>query len=281
MLPVMAITFREAARKRIVLVAAILTVVFIAMYGTSLHFIAEQLVRDRKYMPQNVLDQVKSQYIVLGLFLSSLIISVTAVFASVGAISSEADSGLLQAVLARSVRRREVILGKFLGYAAMLSIFSIVIFTSIMSLGKTMLGIETRNEIFALGYFVLQPLLLMGLAVMFSTFLSTLGSGIAAFTAYAIATVGGFIEQIGAVIRNPVLIRTGIVSSLLMPSDALYRKTANTMIVMKSSLLDAYQAANPFASINPPSPMMTAYAIGYLIVTILIAIRIFSRRDIS
>lgn len=45
--------------------------------------------------------------------------------------------------------------------------------------------------------------------------------GVAAFMSYAIAIIGGFIEQMGTMMNNPSMINVGIASSLIMPSDGL------------------------------------------------------------
>src|ERR1700730_8127772 len=58
-----------------------------------------------------------------GLYIVNLLSGFMALFLSVGAISAEVDAGTLHALLARPMRRSQFLLGRWLAYALMISIY--------------------------------------------------------------------------------------------------------------------------------------------------------------
>jgi hypothetical protein len=97
-----------------------------------------------------------------------------------------------------------------------------------------------------------------------------------AFGLFGVAFIGGWIEQIGSFLNNQVAINIGILSSLIIPSEALWKRAAN---LMESPLVSA-TGISPFTSASVPSPLMMWYAVLYCIVLLGMAIRLFGRRDL-
>ncbi|HSB75699.1 MAG TPA: hypothetical protein VLC12_08615, partial [Terriglobales bacterium] len=64
--------------------------------------------------------------------------------------------------------------------------------------------------------------------------------------------------------------------SILMPSEALWRRAANDM---QSPLANMFNFS-PFSSASLPSSTMVAYAGAYTALALLLAVRRFSRRDL-
>lgn len=70
--------------------------------------------------------------------------------------------------------------------------------------------------------------------------------------------------------------RIGIVSSLALPSEALWRRAAHEM---ESPLVKAL-GFSPFASSSVRSGWMVGYAVPYAGAALLLAVRRFARRDL-
>jgi Cu-processing system permease protein len=96
------------------------------------------------------------------------------------------------------------------------------------------------------------------------------------FGLYGLAFIGGWIEQFGAVIQNPTAVKVGIVASLIIPSETLWRRAA---FEMQTPLAGAL-GMSPFGTISVPSPLMIGYTAVYLLAALSIAVRVFQRRDI-
>ena len=72
------------------------------------------------------------------------------------------------------------------------------------------------------------------------------------------------------------LVMLGIASSLIMPSESIWRRAA---FEMQSPLAGSLQFS-PFADVSLPSLAMIGYACAYLLVALGIGIYHFSQRDL-
>jgi hypothetical protein len=93
---------------------------------------------------------------------------------------------------------------------------------------------------------------------------------------YGLAFVGSWVEQIGSLMNSTAAVQVGIVSSLLMPSEAIWRRAAFDMTAPLSRLV----SFGPFSSSSVPSPAMLIYGGLYLLIMLWIAVRQFGRRDL-
>ena len=93
---------------------------------------------------------------------------------------------------------------------------------------------------------------------------------------YGLAFIGGWVEQIGSIFDSQAAVRVGIITSLLMPVESLWRRAA---YLMQASGMGIGQLT-PFSAFSPPSTAMVVYGVVYAIVALLLAIRSFNRRDL-
>jgi hypothetical protein len=68
----------------------------------------------------------------------------------------------------------------------------------------------------------------------------------------------------------------GIVTSLLFPTEAIWRRATFEMQSALATVLDI----SPFVTRSVPSQIMIFYTVLYLVITLAAAIRIFQNRDI-
>jgi len=117
-----------------------------------------------------------------------------------------------------------------------------------------------------------------GIATMhytFATYFSTLTTGVLTLGLHGLAFLGGWIEQFGAITQTQRAVNVGVIASVLMPSEALWRRAA---FEMQSPLASAMRIS-PFSTLSVPSTAMIFYAAIYLTIALVIAIRRFSQRD--
>jgi hypothetical protein len=96
------------------------------------------------------------------------------------------------------------------------------------------------------------------------------------FGLFGLAFVGGWIERIGSLFGNKTAEQIGIVTSLIMPSEVLWQLAAYRM---QPQLLTQL-GLSPFSSASEPSGLMVIWAIAFVIVTLLFALRQFNLRDL-
>jgi len=122
----------------------------------------------------------------------------------------------------------------------------------------------------------LEALLIMTISLAFSSALPGLATGGVVFGLYGLAFIGGWIEQFGSLIHNQTAVKVGIVTSLIIPSEALWRRAAFEMQTPLSGAL----GMSPFGTISVPSTLMIVYAVLYLVVALAAAINTFQHRDL-
>jgi hypothetical protein len=122
----------------------------------------------------------------------------------------------------------------------------------------------------------LECVVALSVTFMFGTWFSTLTSGVITLGLLGVAFLGGWLEQMSGFTEGSRLAMVGIISSLIMPSEAVWRRAA---FEMESPLSGSLQFS-PFADISIPSGAMIGYATAYLLIALAIAVYHFGERDL-
>lgn len=77
------------------------------------------------------------------------------------------------------------------------------------------------------------------------------------------------------------IINLGIVSSLILPADVLYRRASYLLLARSGDLWHGLGSMEPFGVASVPSRWMVLYAGVYLVVCLFMAMRVFARKDIG
>lgn len=270
-------TFREALHKRVVHGVGVLTAAFVLLFSLLVWLAFNQLPGVSAYGGQNFFrDMLGLQFTLLGMNGVSMIGALLAIFLSVGTISSEVEAGTLHAIVPKPLRRRDVLWGKWLGYATMLSVYVFLLALGESAIVSAFSGSWSFQVVPASLLLVVESLVLLSLSVLGTTFLPTVANGVVVFGLYSVAMMSGFMEQIGSMIRNEAMVNVGIVVSLLVPSDVLGKLSASLLQDGRSYL----ERSGPFMVNSQPSVWMVVYAVAYAMVMLLVAQAIFSRRDL-
>jgi hypothetical protein len=123
-----------------------------------------------------------------------------------------------------------------------------------------------------------ESLIIMSLTLACSSTFSTLATGGVVFGIWGLAFIGGFVEQVGALLGNTAVINVGILSSLILPTEAIFRRAAYLMTSPAAQALGL--SSGPMFVISIPSTYMVAYGVLYLGLMVALAVRRFSRRDL-
>lgn len=271
------LTFHEAWRRRMVLIALLLGAVFVLLYSVGFALISAEMRREG--MPPIIRPAAYNFFLMAGLYVVHFLAVMLAIFASADAISGEIASHTIQTIIVKPVRRWQVLLGKWLGNAAMLLIFVLILAGGVLGSTFIQVGYLPPNMLQGLGLLMLEGLVLMSLAVLGGTRLSTMSNGVTLFMLYGLAFIGAWVEQIGAIFQSAAAIRIGIVTSLLMPVESLWRRAAHLM-QEPLTVFGEYGFESPFSAFSVPSPAMVVYSAVYVVAALLLAMHAFSRRDL-
>lgn len=271
------VTVVEAINRRLVLWAGILSVAFLALFWLGFTL----LYRSARAEGEGELELrfAATLLSIMGLYVVSFLTSFIAMLLSVGAVSSEADSGTLQAVLARPLRRSSWLLQRWAALAGLAAIYAALMGAALMLIGRTTAGYAPESAGRTLALLALQAVAVLTLGLFASTRLSTVPAGVVAFSLFGLAWLAGIIEFIGSVIANDGMVNAGIGISLLMPSDALWR--AASFYAQAGGVLSQLESDGlPFAAGSPPRAAMLWWAVGWIAALLLLALRGFNRRDL-
>lgn len=274
-------TVHEAISRRLVLSAFVLSLIFLALYafGLSLLYNMSPAFREQGGDRSEVLA-AGTILTVLGLYAVHFLSSFVALFLTVGAISSEIDSGTLHAVLARPIRRADVVVGRWLAYAGLIGLYVVFMSGAILSMAWLASGYQAFDAARTIGLMVLGALVLLTVSLFGSTLFSTLANGVISFTLFGLAWLGGLIEYIGNMVQNTGMVNLGIAISLLVPSDTIWKAAS---FYAQSPLFLAVGGTRgqvPFIGAVPPTLPLVIWALAYPAVFLLLAARAFSRRDL-
>lgn len=268
------VTLREAARKRILWMALAAGAAFLALFGVGLHYQLKDLAG--RGMNPVLLKQVPGAMLMVGLYAIDLLAVVMTVLVSIDTLSGEIASGTIQAVATKPLPRWQILVGKWLGFAAMATAYLVLLTGGINAITYAMAHVTARHLPQGFALMWLEALLLLSVTFFFGTRYSTLTNGVLALGLVGLAFLGGWIEQIGAATNSASAVNIGIVASILMPSEALWRRAAHDMQSPLAGVLNF----SPFSSASLPSSSMIVYAGIYTAMALLLAVRRFGRRDL-
>ena len=274
------LTFLEAARRKILLAALLLGLLFLIIYGLGFHFL---IVETEKSVGNNnllQLNEIRNFLLMAGMFVVNFLTSIMIVLTSVDTLSGEISSGTIQTLASKPIRRWEIVIGKWLGFAGMLTLYLLLMGGGVMVIVFLRTGYTAPHPLRALELIWLNALVLLSFSILGGTTLSTLANGVLVFGLYGIAFLGGWIEQIGSFLPNQAASHTavniGIITSLIMPSEALWKRAAHEL----QSPLVAALGFSPFSSAYYPSLLMVAYAVLYTVIALTLAVLLFNQRDL-
>lgn len=277
-------TFREVYRKRIVHLVGILTLLYWCILGMIFHYQAREFgVMDSQL---SALINLSGMVMILGFYLSSMLLALLTVMLAVGIISSEVEDGTVLTLLTKPIKRRDYVLGKYLGISLMIAAYALILYTAIFIFAAV--GGQNLLKVFGVipmlqgfGLFLLQPLVIAGVAVYGSTVFKTVNNGIFVIALYLLSTIGGILEQIGTFASLPDLSTFGIIASLFAPFEVIYRKLVGVVFKDIGGFASLMGGSVSGGGGVEPSGYMMVYIVCYLCFALLMAIKNINKRDIG
>ncbi len=269
------LTIREAQRRRLLWVALFMGIAFLLVFGIAFHFI--RLDIERQVTSPDDLTFVSILLLTAGLYAVNLLANVVAVLVSVTTISGEIESHTIDAIVTKPMPRWQVVAGKWLGYAVLVLLYLALLVGGLMLIVYLRYSFYMENIGRGVLMMALAALLVLTVSIAGGTRLSTIANGVMTFMLFGIAFMGGLVEQVGALFRNTAAVNVGIISSLIMPADSLWKKAASYFQTGRTQ--NPFELG-PFAAITEPSSLMVVYAVIYLIALLAFAMWSFSRRDL-
>jgi len=275
------LTFREAIRRRIMLAGLVLGIAFVILFSVGIHFIFGQIKADTEAnMPSQMAANIfyaeaTNTFMMMGLYAATFLSIAMAALLGADTLAGEITSGTIQTIATKPIRRADVVLGKWLGFAELLGLYVLLLAGGIVLSTFIQSGHVPQNLLIGLGLIYTESVLIMTITLMLSAAFPALATGGIVFGLYGLGFIGGWVEQFGALLQNDTAIKVGIITSLIIPSESLWKRAA---FEMQAPLMGSF--GSPFSTTSVPSPLMMGYAFIYLITILSIAVRIFETRDL-
>jgi len=275
------LTFREAIRRRLMLAGLVLGVAFVILYSIGTYFIFGQIAKDTaanmpSQMAANIMiAESTNTFMMMGLYAATFLSIAMAALLGADTLAGEINSGTIQTIATKPIRRADIVLGKWLGFTELLGLYVFLLCGGIVLSTFIQSGHIPQNLLTGLGLIYMESILIMTITLMLSSAFPALATGGIVFGLYGLAFIGGWVEQFGAILQNDTAIKVGITTSLIIPSESLWRRAA---FEMQTPLTGTF--GSPFTTTSVPSLLMIGYTVLYLCFTLVLAIRIFQKRDL-
>lgn len=273
------LTILEASRRKLLLALGVLTVIVIVL--TSWGF--SRLPTMKGVTPAEV-RLAASQLTILVAFMFSGVLALGSTLVAAPSISSDIESGIALAILPRPIRRSEVLMGKWLGLAALVALYAVG--SGLLELLGIWLATSylPPNPLATIAFVAGEGIVLMTLALLLSTRLAPMTGGVIALVLFFVAWIGGIALAIGQAFANDTIINIGVGSRLLIPTDGLWHGAI--FYLEPSDVLAAARAAgraragNPFFAEAPLSAWYLLWVVAWLLGVLALANWSFARRDL-
>jgi len=278
------LTVQEASRRRLLLALLILTLLVVGFSAWGFNKITTVTRSDGSTLPPDQVTLITSQLLIVVTFMYSGVLALSAAVVAGPLISSEVESGLLLSMLAHPVRRSEVVIGKWLGLAVLVTIYAAGSALLELTAVNWATGYLPPHPIQLVVYVAAEGLTLLSLGLLLSTRLSGITGGVIALVAWLMAWIAGVVGDIGTGLQNSALQNVGTISHLLLPTDGLWRGAVYAMEpdVILATLRAAGTAgrANPFSAVDPPPVPFLAWVVVWFALVLGLSIWSFRTREI-
>src|SRR5918998_3489379 len=277
-LTVAALTLQEAARRRVLLALAALTIGLLGLSAWGFFRIDAEFGG----LTSGEARLVASTVLNLVMFGLSLIAALGTAFLAGPTLAGETESGIALAVLARPIRRADFLLGKWLGLVAFGSGFVVVAGLAQCLVVRQTVDYWPPDPAVALALLAAQTILLLTLAVLLSTAISPMASGVVTVGLFGATWIAGVVGGIGASLDNASVERVGTVSRMLLPTDGLWRgamhafQDPTALVRFGGSEAEAF----PFLSVASLTPSYLLWIAVWVAMIWGLAALSFLRRDL-
>jgi ABC-type transport system involved in multi-copper enzyme maturation permease subunit len=277
------LTIQEASRRRLLLALLVLTLTVVGFSAWGFHKITT-VTRDGQPLAAAEVSLLTSQLLIVVTFMYSGVLALSAAVVAGPLISSEVESGLLLSMLARPLRRSEVVIGKWLGLAVLIAIYasgSAILEMAAVDLATGYVPPHPVDLILSVGA---EGLALLSLGLLLSTRLSGITGGVIALVAWLMGWIAGVVGDVGQGLQNQALENIGIVSHLILPTDGLWRGAVYAMepdaVLATLRAAGVAARANPFSAVDPPPIPFLAWVVVWFGGMLALAVWSFRTREI-
>lgn len=276
------LTMNELVRRRFVLAAICATALLVALTGWGFAHLAH--LHDRHGRPLTALEirGMAAVLVVLIAYMFSFVLAVVAVFLAAPSLANDIENGVLLPIVTRPLSRTAILSGKALALGFVVCAYAAVAGLAEFAVAKAATGYLPPHPFTAVAYLCLLSIVMLVFAFALSTRLSALAGSIVAIVFFGVAWMAGIVGSLGAYYQNAGAIDAGIISQLLLPTDAMWREAVYYLepAVAVAGFGARHVWQGPFFVLTPPPVTMIVWTIVWIVAVYAIATRLFTVRDL-
>jgi len=276
-----ALTLRETARRRILWVLLGLSLISVALVAWGVDVLVSTAREDG--VGELQLRFGVSQVLILIAFMFSFVLAMSGAFLAAPAIASEVESGIALALLARPVRRGELVIGHWCGLVIVTVAYTILSGALAIAVVGVISGYTPPTPAVALAYMSLEAVVVVTLALALGTRLPSVASGAIAVVAFGVAWFAGVLGGVAQAFDATALARSTEILRYIVPTDGLWRGVVYGLeppLAVLLALGRGVQGANPFYASEPPPLPFLLWSIAWIVLVLVAAIVAFRRREL-
>ncbi len=280
-------TLLEAIRRRLFLAVIILSILILAAFTILLTIVVNDALANQN-------SGTDAHYMLLGggvvitvlvIWMLYLLSSMLTIVFSANMISGEVDAGTFAVIVPKPLRRIEIVLGKWLGYAFVVGIYTALMFLSFLAVIYWKTGYWPSGAFYALGMLELAMLALLGITTLGSSAVPTIANGAIALMLFIGAPTANIVQFIVQFVNPSSLDTTqniATVINLVIPTDALWHGASFYLLPSVADLVALRIGSfnTPFTSGQPMAPALLVWAALYCIALPAFAALRFQHRDL-
>jgi Cu-processing system permease protein len=273
---------REAVRRRVLLVVALLTAVFLALYALAAFEAFDALKGENPGGFVPIDDQALAGGTLLGLamFVALFLGVVLAIFLTLGAVRGDAERGLLQPLVVRPVGRTTLLTGRLLAASAVCVPYVVIVFGVAVGITDAAGDFTPGSLLVPAAALALGVVTVIAISLLGSTLLGTTANGIAIFMVFATGLAAGLLGQIGDALDVDGLSRASSLISWIVPFEALYQTGLHALTADIDGVTGVIVQLGPFGGASSVGAAIWPYAVAWSAGVMALAAWAFGRRDL-
>ncbi|MGH9303833.1 MAG: ABC transporter permease [Acidimicrobiales bacterium] len=273
------LTVREAIRRKLVAAFLVITAALVGLSAWGFYRLSHS-----RSITSGEVNLALPQALILFMFMFSFVVALSASAIASPAVSTELESGVLQTIVTRPVYRGQVILGKWLGLAALVAGYSVLVTVLEIAVVDAVSGLVPPQPVAVAIYLFAEGAVLLTLVLLISTRLSTLATGVVGVALFGAAWLAGVVGALGSSFKISGLKTVGAVARYMLPTDGLWHGVIYSLepswFVAQLSSRSAGDQANPFVALTPPSWQYLVWAAFWFLLVLGAALLSFERREL-
>jgi ABC-type transport system involved in multi-copper enzyme maturation permease subunit len=277
------LTLREALRRRTLAVLLLLTVASVVLTGWGTERLTS-LARAND-VPEVQIRIGVSQVLILVAFMFSFVLAMTAAFLAAPAIASDLESGVAQSMLARPIRRADLLIGRWLGLSIVVAGYAIL--AGLLEIGVVGLltGHVPPEPLLAVAFLAGQAVVVLTFALLLSTRLPSIAAGAICVVLFGLSWMSGVLVGIAAAFDATSLANVARASRWLFPTDGLWRGVIYGLepplvLLGARAAAGARADANPFYAAAPPPIEFVVWSVVWVAIVLALATWSLDRREV-